>query len=217
MSFAFVPSNLGRAVSSRACPPGTGSGAALVRLAPANPHPLALALALAVQDDLLHASVPGYLVIQVGYVGLYSLTCMGACFSPAAAPNISLRPFGPDFPGPMKPCSLCCDRVCVCVCWRRAWEHGLGPRQDELWGPGQLPCAAACCHRSRVEWYGKEWPIPTAALPCLGRGGKVSSWKVLEGWMTMTDHLGRYMHTTYIALPVAVRSRFQGRRSYYSI
>lgn len=45
----------------------------------------------------------------------------------------------------------------------------------------------------------------------------MSSWKVLEGWMTMTDHLGRYMHTTYIALPVAVRSRFQGRRSYYSI
>lgn len=120
MSFAFVPSNLGRAVSSRACPPGTGSGAALVRLAPANPHPLALALALAVQDDLLHASVPGYLVIQVGYVGLYSLTCMGACFSPAAAPNISLRPFGPDLPGPMKPCSLCCDRVCVCA----GGEHG---------------------------------------------------------------------------------------------
>lgn len=25
-------------------------------------------------------------------------------------------------------------------------------------------------------------------------GGNVRSWKVLEGWMTMTDHLGRYMH-----------------------
>lgn len=37
---AFVPFKVERAFSSRTCPPGAGSGAALVRLASTNPHPL---------------------------------------------------------------------------------------------------------------------------------------------------------------------------------
>ena len=37
--------------------------------------------------------------------------------------------------------------------------------------PGQLPRVGVCCHRSRVEWYGKERPgLPEKVV---GRGAKL--------------------------------------------
>lgn len=64
---------------------------------------------------------------------------------------------------------------------------------------------------------GRNGPYRLAALACLGRGGKVLGWKVLEGWTTMTDHLGRYMHTHLHSTARQYAADFQGRWFYYSI
>lgn len=60
--------------------------------------------------------------------------------------------------------------------------------------------ACRCVLSQKPGWNGTGRNGHTglaATLACLERweAGKMRGWKVLEGWMTMTDHSGRYMHT----------------------
>lgn len=115
---AFVPSKVGRAVSSRTCPPGTDQGPPLFDWHPqifTHSHlGTAYCAVVGMQVCSLHSSVAGRLAVYV--------TFHVDCPPPRRLPEYLLL-----FHSAQAPTGLYVLAGC---------EHGQGPRQDELWNRG---------------------------------------------------------------------------------
>lgn len=121
---AFVPSKVGRAVSSRTCPPGTDQGPPLFDWHPQIFTHLHLGTAYC-------AVVCRYAVYTVSVVGSLAVyvTFHVACPPPRRLPEYLLLFHSAQAPTAQAGTTV--PRYVLAGC-----EHGQGPRQDELWNRG---------------------------------------------------------------------------------